>query len=450
MKIELASPLPCESVARAIGAEHSSTAGSFSNIATSSFEADENTLFFALDGRHTSGEEFVRTLAERGIFSVTRKRGAYMLTHENPRAALLSLAAYYKSTLPSLQKTVTITGSVGKTTTKELLRSILSVKWKTHANTGNFNSDIGMPLSILSAPQDTEMLILEIGMNHKGEIRPLAECAKADLGIITNIGHAHIGNLGSLEFIAREKKDICAHKEDMPVIIPENQPLLTSLKNKIEIGKNIVFQTQPHEGGKLCRLLYNETEGEIRIPDLSPEIESCLFLAVSAALTLGMKPEEIEQGVMCAPTFEHRRKEITLGGIKIIDDTYNASPESMRSGLRFLMSVKAKKRHAVLGDMLELGEYSTPLHEQLGKQLYELYPDYIYLLGEHVRHTRRILLQKGFPEERIFFYPDVKNHEGLVRTLSEKLARADACFLKASHSIKLWRVIEGLSEVYGE
>ena len=91
MKIELASPLPCESVARAIGAEHSSTAGSFSNIATSSFEADENTLFFALDGRHTSGEEFVRTLAERGIFSVTRKRGAYMLTHENPRAALLSL-----------------------------------------------------------------------------------------------------------------------------------------------------------------------------------------------------------------------------------------------------------------------------------------------------------------------------------------------------------------------
>lgn len=451
MRIKLASPLTIDAVAKAIGSASKGAKKELNYIATSSVEADEDTLFFALDGRHTSGEEFVVSLAKRGIYSVSRKSGDYILTHQNPRAALLSLASYYKASLSSLQKTITITGSVGKTTTKELLLAILSSKWKTHATVGNLNSDIGMPLSILSAPKESEMMILEIGMNHSGEIRPLSECAEADLGIITNVGHAHIGNLGSLEGIAKEKMELCAHNPNMPVIIAKNQPLLAPLKNKIEIGKHIFFTTEPlDKEKKLCKILYNGLADSIEIPSLAGEIEECLFLAITAALTLGMTPKEIEQGILSAPSLDHRRKISSISGRRIIDDTYNASPESMYAGLRYLMMCKGKRRHAVLGDMMELGEHSVKLHTALGEQLAALSPDFIYLLGNDVCHTKYALEQSGYPADRIFYFPDASCYEGLVCALSKNLSRGDVCLLKASHAIRLWRVIEGLCEVYGE
>ena len=120
----------------------------------------------------------------------------------------------------------------------------------------------------------------------------------------------------------------------------------------------------------------------------------------------------------------------------------------MRAGLRYLMQTKGKTHHAILGDMMELGEFTASLHEQLGYELAELSPDYIYLLGEHMHGTRRVLIEKGFAAERIFYFADHQDCERLVYVLSEHLREGDVCYFKASHSVKLWRVIEGLEEVY--
>ena len=445
MKIKFSTPITSCEVCFATGAKYRGEKRIFTHLSTSSCDTNEETLFFALQGTKTSGEEFVRELEKRNICSVSSREGKCLFTHSSPLSALLCLASYYKGKLCSLKKTIAITGSVGKTTTKEYLLRILSTRWKTYANEGNFNSEIGVPMSILTTPIDTEMLILEFGMNHRGEMARLAECARPDFAIITSIGHAHIGNLGSREAIAEEKMKISANNPEIPILTDAREPLLEPLKKKITLYGDLKINEMENN---TTEFHYHNKRYALSFPRLWEDTRSCMYFATSAGILMGLDEKELQRGVNVCASAPQRRKEITLGGFRLIDDTYNASPEAMISALSYLREINAKRKFVVLGDMQELGEFTESLHHTLGERLTECSPEAVYLFGEYGCYTREGLMERGYPTERVHCLTDTKNHEGLIRMLSDVLKEGDVCLLKGSHASKLWRVSEGLMEVF--
>ncbi len=445
MKIRFSIPITSMEVCFATGAKFNGEKRVFTHLSTSSCDTDEETLFFALQGKRTSGEEFVKELAHKKICSVSKQSGEFIFTHSSPVDALLKLAHYYKGKLKSLQKTIAITGSVGKTTTKEFIKRILSQKWKVHANEGNYNSEIGVPLTIFTTPVDCEYLILEFGMNHSGEIQKLSNCAFPDFGVITNIGHAHIGNLGSRFAIAKEKMDICSHKTNMQVLVDANEPLLSSLKHRIQLFSDIIIQEETQNS---LMLSYKNDNYYFKMPVLPYDTRLCLLFAISVGILFGLNNEELQEGIDLCLSIPVRRKEIKLGGFKLIDDTYNASPESVDSAISFLMTQQAKRKYIVLGDMLELGEYTKELHTLVGNALAKASLDGIYLFGEFGIYTKEGLNSMGYNMNQVFLFDDTRNYEGLICALSNQLNQGDVCLLKGSNASKMWRITEGLEEVY--
>ena len=444
MKIKFSIPISSTEVSFATSARYLGEKRLFTHLSTSSCDADENTLFFALQGKRTSGDEFVEELSHRNICSLSRKHGEHILTHSSPLDALLMLAKYYKSKLTNLQKTIAITGSVGKTTTKEFLLRLLSQKWETHANEGNLNSEIGVPLTVFTASPETEMLILEFGMNHRGEIQRIAKSVLPDFGIITNIGHAHIGNLGSREAIAQEKMDICAHNADMPVLIDANEILLHDVKHKIGLFSDICIK----ECQDIWQFSYLGRNARIIKPSLPYDCANCMQFAIGAALALGLTEKELQNGIELCKRAPCRRKELHICGITIIDDTYNASPESMKCAISFLKETKGKRKYMVVGDMLELGEHTMKLHIELGNALANSLFDGIYLFGEYGTYTKMGLESAGYNMSSVYLFDDIQNYEGLLCALSKELKRGDVCLLKGSNASRMWRITEGLEEVY--
>ena len=447
MKIKLSEPISSLEITFATGAKFNGEKRIFTHLSTSSCDADENTVFFALQGKRTSGEEYVRDLNQRKICSVSKQVGENIFTHSSPLVALLKLAKYYKSKLKKLKHTIAITGSVGKTTTKEFLLCILKEKWTAYANVGNLNSEIGVPLTILSTPLDCEILILEFGMNHRGEIKRLSECALPDYALITNIGHAHIGNLGSREAIASEKMDVCAVNPDIPVLVDGKEPLLSPLKNKIALARDITFHRPSHD---TLDIRYREREFHLHLSPLSYDTEQCLMFALSMGIVIGTEEAVLQKGLDNCHNIPQRRKEIRINGFKIIDDTYNASPESMTAAISFMKELKARRRFAVIGDMLELGDYTRELHIELGRMLADGTFDKIYLFGEFGKYTEEGLLDGRFNQENIYLFDDIRNCEGLICALSSQLKRGDACLLKGSNGAKMWRITEGLEEIFAK
>ena len=445
MKVEFSIPITSSEISFATGAVYKGEKRTFTHLTTSSNDADENTIFVALQGKHTTGEDYVHALQLKKICSLSTRKGDFLFSHSSPLHALLQLARYYKTKLKNLKHTIAITGSVGKTTTKEYLYRILSKRYKTHANEGNLNSEIGVPLTIFQTPRDCETLILEFGMNHMGEIQKLASCASPDYGIITNIGHAHIGNLGTRENIAREKMKICFHNENLPVLIMGKEPLLNPLRNKIQVLSD--FSITENNGVTLLSHRQDESH-PLEIKSLPSDKKECLLLSCAMGMLLGLSNEELTEGIVSCYSYAGRRKIIQLGAFRLIDDTYNASPESVISAITFLQEIHAQRKFIVLGDMMELGEHTQRLHSEIGKKLSELSLDAVFLIGEFGHYTRGGLIENGYDENCIFLYEDSQNYEGIIRKLSDMLRDGDVCLLKGSNGTKMWRVTEGLEEVF--
>ena len=199
-------------------------------LSTDTRELEPGDLFVALRGERYDGNDFIKYAKERGAITLGDDISADILTKFG-NASLLFLASYFKNKLKRLKYTIAITGSVGKTTTKEFTKILLSTQYSVHSTPQNYNNLIGMPLTLLSAPADTEILILEMGMNRLGEISQMSKCAKPDIALITNIGTAHIGNLGSKENISKAKKEIFDGMTDGEKIIPYGEELLSNIEN---------------------------------------------------------------------------------------------------------------------------------------------------------------------------------------------------------------------------
>ncbi len=441
--------------------------GNIEAVTIDSREAAENSLFIPLPGLKTDGHNYVKSALLNGASAVflekkrfkqleadiaplAKKKKASLILVDNVLTALQSLGKSYLGRFNSLVK-IGITGSSGKTTTKEMLASVLSVHHSTAANVKNLNSEIGVPLTAFRVHEGHEYAVFEMGTNHPGEMAVLADIVRPHYGIITNIGKTHLEFFGSEEAVAREKADIFRYfTGSEAAFLNKGEPLLSLLKENIR-GRVILYGTEATagfegyenhglngltihwEGLRICLSLY----GQYNILNA--------LAAISAAFHLGISGEDIKEGLESVrPLFG--RSQILHGGITILLDCYNSNPDSARSAVEFLEKTEWKGRKiAVLGSMFELGKLSESEHSKLidftiGKRL-----DAVIFFGEEFLHGFELAGNRTTDKNR--FYIATEDFDELKNTLKKYLREGDLVLLKASRGVELERLVPFIKEI---
>ena len=424
------------------------------NVSTDSRTIPARCLFVPLAGERSDGHAYIDSALDAGAAAVLcarlpetlRPDRAYIRV-EDTLLALKALASWYRGQfhIPVVQ----ITGSVGKTTTKEMVASVLAQRFRTHRTQGNFNNHIGAPLTLLSMPADAQAAVVETGMNHFGEIRYLGEMVRPTAAVITNIGDAHIEYLGSREGILRAKLEILENLAPGGlVVLSGDDDLLAPLDLPFETvrcgrGENCQYRvTEVADRGVAgvdCTLTTPRDTLRLHIP--APGVHMIYPAAMAAAVgeRLGLGAEEILRGV-AAYTPAGSRMRVLRGprGRIILDDCYNANPQSMAAALRILAG--EKKTLAILGDMGELGDLSPQAHRQVGALAKELGIGALVAVGEKSREMAagaEGMDVRWFPtvDEAIRRLPDLVAEDGLVVEV------------KASHAMRFERIVEELKKL---
>ena len=356
-----------------------------SSVCTDTRAIKAGCVFIALKGENFDGHDFAAQATESGAEAVITERpieNAKCIVVDSTRRALLNLAGYYRNKFKI--PLVGVTGSVGKTSTKEMIASVLSQAFKTLKTEGNHNNEIGLPLTLFELEQDTQAAVIEMGMNHFGEISRLSLCACPTIAVITNIGYSHIENLGSQEGILKAKMEIldgCSY--EAPLVINGDDKLLANVTPRG--GRRTVSYSMSK---KSCDVYASgiKTEGGVITLDINskagvtPVTINCYgehniknaLAAFAVGLELGMEPEDIAKGIAAFRPDGMRQNIQVRNGITMIIDCYNAAPDSMKAGISVLSQVEVKeggRRIAVVADMLEMGKMAPKLHKMVGEAL---------------------------------------------------------------------------------
>lgn len=457
MKVILEIPLTIKEIAAAIGAVYEGSDRRIRGVTTDSREAERGDLFFALVGQHTNGECFVEDAAARGAVAVCVHAHADALLVADAEAALLSLAAFYRTRLPALRTVIAVTGSVGKTTTKEFSAAVLSQKYRVHATKDNYNNAIGVSLTVLSAPQRTEILIVEAGMNHLGELAPISEALRPDVAVITGIGTAHIGNLGSRAMIAEAKKEILRGMRGGTVLIPFGDTYLSDIEGALTVSAACAeadFFLMPIDtrlSGSHADLYFEDR----RIPALFLPVGgahhlTALAFALAAGACLGLSDAELRRGVSSITEDNTRQRVYKLANITILDDAYNASYESMRAAVEMLSLFPMRKKAALLGDMLELGTRTEELHTQLGSLLFFHGISPLFLFGVYAPFTARGAMLAGADTETILCNTDLCAPKITAEQILTHAGEDTLLLVKGSHGAHIDRVLAAMKEMTEE
>ncbi len=419
-----------------------------SSVCTDSRKAEKRDLFVALKGERFDGNDYLSELDGRvgaAIAQRTAQVSYPIILVKDSLAALTALSEYYAKKIISPDITVSLTGSVGKTTTKEMVSSVLSSTYKTAYTKGNFNNHIGVPLTLLSVEKDDRALVCEMGMNHKGELEHLAGLVDSDVALITNIGHSHIENLGSREGIRDAKLEILTGlKKSGTIIINGDEPLLDNLPfegrvirvgltdkcdvwaDGIEMGENSVEYTL-HSFGKVSKITLPCTGRH--------NVVNSLF-AIAVGQLAGIGDDRIQEGLLNYTSVGLRQNIYFKNGIRVIADCYNAGIESMTASLRLLSELKCDgRRVAVLSDMLELGEISEQAHRGVGVTVAECNTDMLFTVGNAASYIYEEAISRGTNSKHF----DTKQQ--LAKELRSFLEEGDTVLFKASNSMKLEEVI---------
>ena len=352
-------------------------------------------------------------------------------------AAIQALAHYVR--IESHAKVVAITGSAGKTSTKDMIASVLEEKYKILKTPGNLNGQIGLPLNIL-AYKDEPVWVLEMGMNDFGQLKELSSIASPDVAVITNIGTAHIGILGSRENILKAKLEILEGMNDKGVLVLNgDNDLLKTVKTDLkqvtfglESGNDIVATDIKMDGEKtICKIENNEIE----IPVMGEVFVYNALAAYAVGKLFSLTPEEIKNGIASFQMSNNRMNTIKTAKFTIINDTYNANPDSVKSAIKTLGTFKNRKV-AILGDMLELGENEKKYHQEIGEFCNEKI-DVLITIGVLSKN-----MFDKFTKEKYFF----KTNEEAETKLKDILKQDDVILVKASHSMKLDTIVNFLKE----
>ena len=376
-------------------------------------------------------------------------KGKTIVVVENTIKALQDLAKYKRSLYDI--PVIGITGSVGKTSTKDLIASVMSKKFNTLKTLGNYNNQIGLPLTILGL-KDHEAMVIEMGMNRNGEISNLTQIAKPTVAVITNIGTAHIGNLGSRENILKAKLEILEGLQENGILIINNDnDLLHEWKEK---NKNNNFQIitygmenrsdfMPYniilsENGSTYNIDLNGRKYLVNVAVGGNHFVLNSLCAIAIGTIFEIDINDILEGIATFTLTERRMQvEKNKKGVTIINDCYNANYDSMKAALEYLGKINANKRIAVLGDMLELGEYSQKLHEMVGKEVVKNKIDILITVGKLSKSIADIALKNGMEEKNIFM---CNNNDEAASLINQKANNGDAILLKASNSLNFQEI----------
>ncbi len=432
-------------------------------VSTDTRTLQRGDLFVALSGPSFDGSRFAREAVQKGAAGVVLvategapPSGARDLPRDVPvllvadaRRALADLARWHRARLAA--RVVGVTGSCGKTTTKNVLVELLAPHWSTIGSPNSFNNDIGVPHTLFLADRSTEVLVVEIGTNAPGEIANLASIARPDAGIVTTVGASHLEGLGSIEGVAREKGALieAVPSEGFCVLNADN-PWTRTMQRRAKC-RVITFSLDGegdldardvwfHPGGTTFRL-----DGrEITSPLLGLHNVQNLLAALAACRGLGLSIGDVLPAVSRLRAGRGRLDRIQCGRFTLIDDSYNANPESARASVRTLAGLHGHERRVmVLGDMLELGALAPELHHEIGVEAARSGIDLLILVGELTRAAGAGALSAGMAAERVVHVEDT---DEALRRVPPLIAAGDVVLIKGSRATGLDRLVQDLTE----
>ncbi len=429
---------------------------SFNKLCIDTRKIEKNNVFLAIKGANFNGNDFALKALEAGASIVIIDEVKFNLNEienkgtivkvKNTREALLNLAKFYRKKLGL--KVVGVTGSTGKTSTKDLIAALLSHKYKVFKTKGNFNNDIGLPLMILELTSKDDVAVLEMGMSSLGEIELLADVARPDIAVITNIGLSHIENLKTQENILKAKMEISTffNKENTLIINAEDKLLKNVYSNRFKVEKigynheydvyasNIILKEEETE---FLAHAFGE-EAVFNLPMAGKHNVLNTMLAIEVANCLNVSFEEMIKGLENLEATSMRLQVIKKEGFIIINDCYNASPDSMKSSLDVLSAYKDHRKVAILGDMYELGEESEKAHFEVGEYAKDKL-DILIVIGRYIKNFK-----DGFNNDNIIMY---KTKEECIKELKNIVKLNDVVLIKASRGVKLEDVVKKLEEI---
>jgi len=431
---------------------HSDEPTEVSSVVIDSRQAGPGSLFVALPGQRTDGHNFAAQALEQGasvLVSRPEFEGKRVLKVADTLTALQSLARSYLKQHGA--KVVAVTGSNGKTTTKDMTAAVLSSEILTHSSHGNFNNEIGLPLSILAMDGLCDVLVLEMGMRGPGQISALTDIAPPDVGVITNIGPVHLELLGSLDAVADAKgemlqavgpKGIAVLNKDDALVREQWRkhrcPVLwTSAENR-DAGLYASDVSVDATGRAGFTAHFEGDSSRVQLPVAGTHNISNALLALGAGICLGV---DLDCGTaaLTAATISPRRLDIypSQNGCLVINDAYNASPASMRSAMETAAMCRVDgQKLAVVGDMLELGEECPRAHRELGGQLAAAF-DTVLFVGRYGGFVGEGLSEAGFPSDRFFWVAAVSDAEEILKA---EIKSGDLVLLKGSRGVELERL----------
>ena len=410
-------------------------------------------LFVALQGAR-DGHEFIDDAMKKGAAAVlcTRMVGDYPAIYvSDPRLALGEIARRERMRIG--MQVVGITGSVGKSTTKEMVAQVLGTTFRTAKTPANHNNDIGMPMAILDMPEDTQVAVVEMGMNHFREMAYLSRIARPDVAVIVNIGTAHIEFLGSQKGIRKAKMEILEgmapdarlllNGDDAMLRCLEEQPAQSVIYYGSDDGCS-VYAADVRQEGEVLSFTVHDDGGDsfpVRLHVEGSHYVSDALAAVTVGLALGVQPSQIQAGLDSFRNMAGRQEILQLGGMTVIKDCYNAGPESMEAALKVL-GTKPKRRVAVLGDMLELGACSPAEHYRVGRMA-ALTSDLVFAFGPNAARVVSGCLTGGMDTLHALAYTD---KEKLIADLKLTCKPGDTLLVKGSRGMHMEQVVDGLQK----
>ena len=384
-------------------------------VDTDSRDIHPGALFIPLVGERFDGHSFINAALEDGAVGCLTAReresyqpGKFYIKVEDTLRAFWDLARAYRQRFDI--PVVAITGSVGKTTTKDIVAAVLGTRYRVLKTEGNFNNTVGLPLTVMRLSREDQVCVLEMGMSKKGEIDALASIAQPDIAVITNIGDAHIESLGSREGILAAKCEVLPHvRRPGLLVLNGDDPMLASLRETCDLpmvfcgqGEGLDYRASQIEGDGKCRLRCMvhtpRMDAQVEIPALGGHMVYPVLTAMAVGERLGLTREELVQGILRFAPTKMRMNILERGhGVTILNDTYNANPQSMRAAIEVLASGSAPYKIAVLGDMMELGAFSQALHESVGEYLGRSDVDCLVTVGEQAAYLCRAAEKAGVP-----------------------------------------------------
>ncbi len=440
-------------------------------------KAIPGSLFVALEGEQTDGHRFIQAAFNKGaqvaiihkevdnslrvidirqtnsIREISLPEPPFCIRVEDSLKALQEVARFWRDKLDL--RVVGITGSVGKSSTKELTAEVLSRRFHTYKNPGNYNNEIGLPLSLLNLGRGYEVMVAEMGFYYPGEIAFLCGIAKPQIGVITNVGTVHAERAGTREEIARGKSELVESLPLSPLgtaILNMDDPFVKAMAEKTRA--DVVFYgldpkadiwADEIEGrglqGILFRLHFQGESMKLQVPLLGRHSVQTILRACAVGFSLGMNWEEVSEGLLGSSSQLRMVSVKTESGALILDDTYNATPESTIAALDLLGEIKGQKI-AVLGDMLELGQYEVDGHQQVGRRAAEVV-SHLIAVGPRGKIIAETATQRGLPPSAVTWVNDAVEAAGLLKY---NLREGDVVLVKGSHGLRMDRISAILEE----